>query len=303
MEIARILCPVDFSECSRRALDQAIAIARWSGARVSALYVHRLSMPILTAAPFVGPEALRPDLLTDSERTDLERALSDWVAEDARAGVPVDTLLDEHVNVSRMIVSRAGALRADLITMGTHGRTGFSRFVLGSVTEKVLRTAGCPVLSVPPLAPDAVPRSPVAYQRIICPIDFSEGSARALEYAAAIAQLAHARLTIVHIIELPPDVGEPPRPDLAEYRAVRFEQARKALQMATAPLQCACEKQELLLAGRPTREILRLANEVQADLIVMDVQGRGAADRLLFGSVTQQVVRAAACPVLTLCVA
>jgi nucleotide-binding universal stress UspA family protein len=140
----------------------------------------------------------------------------------------------------------------------------------------------------------------VAYQRIVCPLDFSTGSRATLEAAASLAAESGGRVTAAHIVEIPPELVGQPTPDLAEYRAMCFEQARRCLKAMTAPLRNTCGIDELLLAGKPAREILRLAEEQQTDLIVMGVQGRGAIDRLLFGSVTQQVVRQAGCPVLTL---
>ena len=97
------------------------------------------------------------------------------------------------------MVWRARTTLADLIVIGTHGRSGFERLMLGSVAEKVLRKAACPVLTVPAHAPDAVPREAGSVRRILCPVDFSSSSEDALEYAlASLAQEAHARLTVLH---------------------------------------------------------------------------------------------------------
>ena len=149
--ISRILCPIDFSEFSRRALDHAVAIATWSHASVSVLHVHHLTMPVYAAAPVAMPMAeAQPISMTEAERARLQAALDGFVARDRSAGVCIDTLLDEDFDLSGAIVSRAQSLHAGLIVMGTHGLSGFQRFMLGSVTEKVLRKATCPVLAVPP---------------------------------------------------------------------------------------------------------------------------------------------------------
>jgi len=149
--ITRILCPIDFSEYSRRALDHAVTIAAWSHAFVSVLHVHQLTMPMYAAAPGAMPmAAAQPITMTETERARLEASLDEFVARDRAAGARVDTLLDEDFDLSGAIVSRAQSLPADLIVMGTHGLSGFQRFMLGSVTEKVLRKATCPVLAVPP---------------------------------------------------------------------------------------------------------------------------------------------------------
>jgi nucleotide-binding universal stress UspA family protein len=300
IRIKRILCPVDFSECSRRALDHAAALAAWYGASVSVLYVHRVTTPVLATGPFAGIEALQPFSLNDDDRSRLMQALDGFVAEDRKAGVHIDTILDERLTVVAAIVAWARSTSADLITIGTHGRSGFERFMLGSITEKVLRRAPCPVLTVPPHAPEAV-RTPVSFERVLCPVDFSDGSARALEYAAAIAGDAKAELCVLHVIELPPDVADVNGAELATYRRARYDEAHAAMADALAPIRQVCPPKELLLAGRAAApEILRVAAEQLTDLIVIGVHGRNVVDRMLFGSVTQQVVRQATCPVLTL---
>ena len=91
-------------------------------------------------------------------------------------------------------------MKADLLVIGTHGRSGFERLVLGSVTEKVLRKASCPVLTVPKRLPDAVPVGPVLFKRILCPVDFSESSLHALSYAVSMAQEADGQLTVLHVV-------------------------------------------------------------------------------------------------------
>ena len=303
IRIRHILCPIDFSDVSRHALDYAIALARWYGARLSVLHVHQLSMPVYGVS-YMGPEGLQPIVLTDLERQQLLERLDTYVAADrAATDVEIETVLDETVNVPEATLGRARSMPADLITLGTHGRSGFQRLVLGSIAEKVLRKACCTVLTVPPHAADAVPRDVVSIQRILCPVDFSCSSRPALEYAASLAQEADARLTVLHVLELPPDLSEFPYTTglVAEYRNDRFQKARKHLSEAVkASVPPACAVNELVLVGRAYREILRVAAEQGSDLIAMGVQGRGAADVMVFGSTTNHVVREATCPVLTL---
>jgi nucleotide-binding universal stress UspA family protein len=224
------------------------------------------------------------------------------VADDrAATSLKIETALDEEANVAAAIVSRAQSTSVDLIVIGTHGRSGVERLILGAVTEKVLRKAACPVLTVPAQAPDAVPREAGAIRRILCPIDFSSSSEEALEYAAALAQETHARLTALHVLELLPDLAEyADAAGLTEYRHTRFERARVHLSQAVkATVHEACKTDELVLVGRAYAEILRVAEDQDADLIAMGVRGRGAIDLMFFGSTANHVVRAAHCPVLT----
>jgi nucleotide-binding universal stress UspA family protein len=298
IRIARILCPVDFSDGSVQALRQAVALAKWYGSTVVALHVHRLHTPVFATAPVAMPAELTMRTLTAEERRQLTESLDRFVAEAAPGRVTVTTLVDEAIGVAAAIVANATALGADLITLGTHGRSGFKRFLLGSVTERVLRTAECPVVTVPPRATDAGARTVKGPPRIVCPVDFSTSGERALAYAISLANEADARLTVLHVIELPPEVADPLNPQLVTYRKSRFEDARQQLARALAGTEEA-RITPLILAGKPYKEILQVAAEQQAELIVMGVQGRGAIDLALFGSTTHHVVRRAECPVLT----
>jgi nucleotide-binding universal stress UspA family protein len=300
IDIRRILCPIDFSDFSRRALDHAIAIARWYESTVTALHVFS-SVPVAAFGP--GPVTFEPIVLTAADRDQLLADTKAFVEAELAPGVAVGTIIREG-NTTAEILDQASSMNADLLVMGTHGRSGFERLLLGSVAEKVLRKARCPVLTVPRRLPDAVPSGPVVFKRIICALDFSECAMQALKYALSLAQEADGCLTVVHV--LAPDVvgqvgiGEE-HVSLATFQRRQEEEARQLLEKAVPDSAGAyCKTDSMLLRGKPGREILRIASNRQAELIVMGVQGRGAADLLFFGSTTQHVVREASCPVLTL---
>jgi nucleotide-binding universal stress UspA family protein len=184
--------------------------------------------------------------------------------------------------------------------MGTHGAGGFEHLVLGSVTEKVLRKAECPVLTVPPKARAS---SNLPFKRILCPVDFSDSSLAALDFAFSLAQLDQAELTILHVFEwLPGDEALTNRPiNVPEYRReVERDFSQKLDQLVPDSVRSWCRPATRIGHGKPYREILGAAIENRADLIVMGVHGRNALDMMLFGSTTNQVVRRATCPVLTL---
>jgi nucleotide-binding universal stress UspA family protein len=303
IEIRRILCPVDFSDSSRRAVDQAMAIARWYGSSLTGLHVYPL--PPVAAAP-TGPIILEPTLLTAEMRAQLVAAVRQMLATEAAPGVTADAVVAEGPPAGA-ILDQAGRMGADLIVMGTHGRSGFDRALIGSVTEKVLRKATCPVLTVPPAAPDSVPAAQVLYKSIVCPVDFSDASMRALDYAFSLAREADAHLTVLHVtpheFDLPLDssAGDTGL-TVGEFFERRERQARERLDEAVHPrAQDYCTAVALVTrAHRPWQEILHVAKDRRADVIVMGVQGRGAVDLMFFGSTAQQVVRQAECPVLTL---
>lgn len=291
VRIQKILCPVDQSEASGRALDYALMLSRWYGASLTAVEVAWAGLPSVSPA---APTLLSPEYLQESSE-----ALRRFV--DARAGdAAVETKL-VHGPIVANVVDEARGLPADLIVIGTHGRGGFERFVLGSVAEKVLRKAPCPVLTVPPAAPGA-PEVPQPFKAIVCAVDFSPSSLAALEYAVLLAGESGKRLILLHVFDwdeerVVPDLFDQQTSDMREeHRRTTLERMRALVPDSTRVW---CECRELTATGRPHEKVVDVASDEGADLIVMGVHGRRIANLLLFGSTTNQVVRHAACPVLT----
>lgn len=296
--ISRILCPVDFSEPSRHAIDHAVVIAGWYKAPIAALHVYNPVPPPVGGFDTAGYE---PRTVPDPQAVnELRDAVRQSFASAVAAGVEVQTLID-HGSAASSIVDRARTLPADLIVMGTHGTGGFEHLLLGSVTEKVLRKARCPVMTVPPRARST---SRLPFKRLLCPIDFSESSRAALELAFSFAQEGDAELTLLHVIEWPPADEEPPSTwglNVPEYRQYQEQDARSKLQkLVPDSVSQWCSPHTHIARGKPYREILGHAAEGGVDAIIMGVTGRSALDQTLFGSTTNQVVRRATCPVLTL---
>ena len=300
ISVTRILCPVDFSDGSRRALEYAAAMATWYESNVTALFVFP-NIPVANVVPeyFAAGQVIS---LQDVDVDGLRKELQGFAAK-AAGGGPVRTELRESFDVRDEILNAAAD--ADLIIMGTHGRRGFDRLLLGSVTEKVLRKATCPVMVVPPHArPAATERIP--FKEILCPVDFSESAARALLFALHLAQESDARITLLHVIEMPPELRELSTwngKDAIDVGAVRAAAEADALQRLRALVPPSagtfCTIATRVEEGKGYREILKVAKELNADVIVMGVQGRGALDLMVFGSTTHGVVLGADCPVLT----
>jgi nucleotide-binding universal stress UspA family protein len=223
---------------------------------------------------------------------------------DAQPGaVPIDVRVTECGNVHREILDQADALEADLLVMGSHGRSGFDRLLLGSITEKVMRKADCPVMVVPPHADHPVAAGDVGFDRILCAVDFSDCSLVALNYALSIAEEADARITVVNVLEKPPELDAHPMSEDFNVEAVRAaaeaERLRQLRALIPKKVLPYCTVETTVWEGRAWRGILALAAERKSDLIVMGVKGRGALDLTLFGSNTHDVIRGATCPVLT----
>jgi nucleotide-binding universal stress UspA family protein len=193
------------------------------------------------------------------------------------------------------ILAFAEAQKTDLIVMGTHGRRGFDRLMLGSVTEGVLRRGSRPVLAISRLSHDLITsgkqRDHIHLSRILFCTDFSENSERALDYAISLTADYDAELTLLHVLE--EDV--PSLANIEEATAAATEQldrlippeGRKAGKIKTK-----------VLIGKPYQQIIQLAREAQTDLVTMAVRGRGALDLAVFGSTTYRVLQLGPCPVL-----
>ena len=299
IQIRRILCPTDFSDFSRRALRYAVALARWYEAEITLLHVVPLVPSVATATfpPGVSPLTLEPvshDRILEELRRFAEPA--------AAVGLRFDTVVRDGSAVGE-VLDLARTLPADLLVMGTHGRGGFERLVLGSVAEKVLRKACCPVLTVPQPAEGIPAGTPPLFRRILCAVDFSPSSMKALDYALSVAEEAKASLTVLHVVEWSPDdeVREHRHFDVSGYRRYLEEEARGMLRKAIREeARLWCETDEVVAVGRAHLVVVRVARVAPADLIVMGVQGRGAVDLVLFGSTTHHVIRESQCPVLTI---
>lgn len=296
----RILCPVDFSDFSRRALDYAYGLARWSGAEVRVLYVDPLVIPpvVATGMGVPVPLDLSAPPQTQSQIADQLRAFAMPGAE----GITSQSvgLVGDPV---REIVKQATAAEADVLVVGTHGRGGFERWALGSTTAKLLRKSPCDVLVIPKLARGFVPEAQIPFKTIVCAVDFSETSRLALEHALALAEEGGGRVVPVHSVE---DLAVPEGEEslaidvrIGDFLRQRERDVQQRLQ-AIVPGAARDRIDPMVIArGRPAPAILKCAIDRDADLIVMGSHGRHGIAGFFVGSTTEHVVREAVCPVLT----
>ncbi len=289
--ITRILCPVDFSDGSRHALTHAYALARTYGSHVTVM--HALAPPMYAADPLLAGAMV----FTADDHDRVQRDLDAFARHEA-GNVSFEAVVVDESPVPA-ILERAEALAVDLLVLGTHGRRGFERFVLGSTTERLLRRASCPVLTVPPQAPEAAAVGPVSYARIVCGVDFSPASLRALGYASRLAREVGAHLTLVNVVEPMP---VPDALSLSGGASMDFEDAACAAMRTrlrdVAPTDLAVT--EYVTVGKPYREILNRAQADHSHLIVIGVHGGAGALPGFLGSTTNHIVREATCPVLSL---
>jgi nucleotide-binding universal stress UspA family protein len=265
------VCPVDFSELSADALRFALRWARSSQVRLIVGHANWFEAPAYFTETQVQ-ELQRQFREAVSQAEDRLRAFTAEAIKDESSapeiavvdGLPADAILN--------LTART---RAGLIIMGTHGRTGWNRWTLGSVAERVLRESPVPVITVRGGAEREV-------RKILCPVDDTALSRQALQTAAAIASRFDADLTALHVAE---PGGARPVTGLCEW--------------ADPQARAHCAVRELVHHGDPAEEIVSLSQDGAFDLIVLGAPRRRFFDGMVLGSTTLRVVRHAGCPVLT----
>jgi nucleotide-binding universal stress UspA family protein len=291
LKIKLILCPIDFSEFSVTAYQHALSVAEHYRAKLVAQHIVELWRH--PAADFVASAGLYEEY-SQALRESGKEQLQEFVKKHTNDEIQPELVVQTGV-AADSILSFAQLQKADVIVMGTHGRRGFDRLMLGSVTDRVMRTAPCPVLvaSKPPQGSVAVgkERGHVHHlSRILFCADFSENSEGALKYAISATAEYDAELTLLHVVE-----GVPSQAETEEAMAAAAErldkliplEGRKTLKIKTA-----------VRIGKPYAQIIQLALETQIDLVTMGVRGRGALDVAVFGSTTYRVMQLGSCPVL-----
>lgn len=288
MAFKKLLCPIDFSPGSQHALRVAARMTREASAEL--LVVHVWDLP---AAAFAGEHPLPDDLI---QRTidDARKGLAASTQDVAALGVPrASSRLLQGVPWDQITRAARDDAAVDLIVMGTHGRSGVARVLLGSVAEQVIRHASCSVLAA------REPGGLLPFRNVLCPIDFSEDSKRAVERAAELVAPGGAGITLLHVIEpaitfsgLPLSENQLQQVDRrATHELAGWGSALSS--KATVPVNTD------IRIGRPGAQILdALEADPTFDLVIMGSHGRTGIPRVLLGSVAEKVLRHAACPVL-----
>ena len=281
LQIRTILVPTDRSACAERAYGPAADLAARTGAEVRVVHVAEPGGPAADLSPTTWDDVAAGLHLPDG------------------VAPPSGPVLIEEVQTilpaARALLGYANDHDADLIVMGTSGRRGLARMVLGSVAEEIVRTAERPVLCVP--CHDAPRGGPV-----VVPVDFSEGAHEALSHAKALAAARGAALHVFHVVEWP---SSPP-PYLANLRFPHIDEILRNAQeeldrfVAGTPGPDVPTTAYVQAGGFVGRSVVQYAGAVGASLLVTATHSRKGFDRLTMGSVTESVLRTAPCPVLTL---
>jgi nucleotide-binding universal stress UspA family protein len=286
LKFSKILCPVDFSEYSSKAYDYAYSLARHYDARLFVQHVTEATVDVYRG--FAVPELIAQT--REQQMAALVAEMREFVEKRPPHQVEVETVI-QFGSPADSILAFAEAQEVDLIAMGTHGRRGLDRLVLGSTLERTLRKAQCAVLAVHQPVRDFVspasPGEPVQLRRILWCTDFSENSPRALEFALSLALEYHAEITLLHVLET----------------GGGAEQERHAMRLledvVPSEARTWAKPVPLVLTGEPYQRITEHADQAQIDLIVMGVRGRNILNVAVFGSTTYRVIQLGPCPVLT----
>lgn len=259
----RILVPTDLSDFARKALDWAALLRKHLGSRITLMFANEPYFPV----DVLEMAGSYPLLAGPEIRDRLAEELREYAAKNLADASGVDTMIVDSAAAPAIIVA-AKEIDADLILMGTHGRKGMRRILLGSVTENVLHHTDRLLMSVPP--PEVRPGEP-KITKVLCPVNFTPIARKALETASAVAKAFGAELIVVHAKEL---AGE--------------QHIEKWV-----------EQTVVVVDGNAAEAVLRIAEERDADVIVIGAQHKRFRDATVIGTTTTRVVRFARRPVLT----
>jgi nucleotide-binding universal stress UspA family protein len=284
-----ILFGADFSEGSREAFRAACSLAVAGETRMHVLHVIEPHWVPEEPVPYGQAVVEFYDAKADgSYNLALQRRMREMYAPD----IPID--VEYHLregDAAAELMRMAGELRPDLIVVGTHGRTGLSWLLAGSVATSIIRRAPCPVMA---LHRPERPRKAEEIRVILHPTDFSEGCEAGLRVARSLARDLGARLVLFHVVPYGFYANDMTVPvDPRSY----LEALEEERQLIDGPdLKYPAEVR--MARGDAAEEILRAAEELDCGLIVMGTHGRTGLNRLLMGSITESVVPRAECPVL-----
>ncbi|MEO8045209.1 MAG: universal stress protein [Spartobacteria bacterium] len=286
--IRNILVPVDFSPMSIDAIASAKSLAERVGATIHLAHVHHTQYPVGFRGPVLSADEQAIAFEAHREKT-LSKDLQEIAHRNglARSGT---IHLCHGPSVYREICQLAKRIRADLIVMPTHGRTALGHVLLGSTAERVIQHSPCPVM----VTRKSVRRTSTGQRLVLVPVDFSDASIEALQYAVEFTAGTTAKLLLLHVI----DLGDSLSTDglgvyrLSDVREIAREAAER--RMADLPNRVDLTQvayQSLIRNGKPVAEICALAEKRGVELIITSTHGRTGLEHLLIGSVAEKVVR------------
>jgi nucleotide-binding universal stress UspA family protein len=299
VKFAKILCTTDLSAASNHALDYAIALGRRFGSKLLVSNTVNLgaAVGLYDSSSFVLTTTR--DELVNAARARIQETMASVKTAGEVAWEPLVLEGEAASEISRAAEEHG----VDLVITATHGRTGLKRFLLGSVTERLLHTLAAPFLVVrsPEHAFVAAAGGDVNLRRILVGCDFSPDAEVALQYGISLAQEFEAELHLLHVLE--PTVYRHLGMATASLAddlegAVRGVVERKLAELVPRHQYPWCVTRPAFASGAAHEGIVQHAVANAIDLIIVGVRGHNLLERILVGSTTDRVLRAAPCPVL-----
>ena len=295
VQFRNILCATDFSDFSNQTIVYGVALAKEFGSRLFVSHVIDLSSVAIYGEFQLDPIGQQNRIMEDAD-TQLKNLTGDQPV----AWEPLITVGKPADEIARAVEEK----KIDLVITASRGRSGLKRIILGSVTERLIRTLSCPLLVVgnPEAKLVSAPNQEIRLKKILVGCDFSPDSGQAFKHALSLAQEFEAELHLLHIIEQPtqPEFhkreASVPKEIQQDYRDLLTQKLRD---MVPEEARYWCTPQISLLEGQPYENIVNYAESEDIDMIVLGVRGHGLFKTLLLGSTTDRVVRGAPCPVLS----
>lgn len=293
MRLKNIICATDFSEFSKHAVAYGVTLAKKFNAKLYMCHVIDMSY-----AAIYG-ECKDPLELEERIMGDANDSLRGSIGEDKIDWEPLISKGHTCDEITRM----AAEIGVDLAITATHGRSGLKRLILGSVTERLIRTLSCPLLVVrsPKPAFVSLGNQKVKLDRILVGCDFSPDSNLSFQYALALAREFQCELHLTHVIEstMYKYILKSGLEKGQDQDALCKELNEKLKDMIPGEAYTSCTPRTELLAGQPYEEVTKYAVTHNIDLIILGVRGHSLMETFFLGSTTDRVVRQAPCPVLS----
>jgi nucleotide-binding universal stress UspA family protein len=292
MQFRSIICATDFSDFSNRTIPYGVAIAREFESKLYVCHVIDLS-----AVTIYGEFQLDPVGQQIRIKQEAQSHLTKIPGLDQVKWEPLITVGQPAAEIARLVEEKG----VDLVITSTRGHSGLKRLILGSVTQRLIRTLSCPLLAVQSPEEGFLEKdvSGIRLKKILVGCDFSEDSVLAMNYGLSLAQEFEAELHLIHVVE-PPTYQELLKP-ADQLQDLVFTDALKEKLNALVPKDARnwCSLQVAILRGQPYEELVAYAVTQEMDMTVLGVRGYGLVRSLLMGSTTDRVVRRSPCPVLT----
>ncbi len=289
MAFKNILVPTDFSQFSNKAVACALYLAEKYNANITLLH----SILLFHEENDDGLQLKEYENFVKEQEVEIKRKMNTHIQSAKKRGVTITSKILRGFSAADTILEHLGEGDYDLVVMGTHGRTGIKKWVYGSVTEKIVRLSRIPVLTTHAFDNE------FQIQKILVPVDFSDYSNSAVQYAKSLAKDFNAHLVFLHTIfnEFQPAYFATGTeailsldPELKKRSSKKLEEFVGEIENATF----------VVTEGLAYQSIVDIAEENNIDLIVMATRGLTGLDHFLIGSTTERVVRLSKTPVLTI---